>query len=132
MNEGAAHEPLADLERPLEALRGIRGVLGGLVATEDGLTLAARLNGGLDAEAHAAAAAALCRLGGKTLAAMNRGELQMVAVEASKITLVASALPIGYLLVLSEPKAELAPVVAEMRGAARALAKAAASLMAEA
>jgi len=128
MTDSPANSTLADLSRPLEALQRTRGALGALVATHDGLVLAARLESGLDAEAHAAAAAVLGRLAGKTLAAINRGELRTMAVQASRLTFLVSPLPIGYLLVLTRPEAELAPTAAEMREAARTIVTAAASL----
>jgi predicted regulator of Ras-like GTPase activity (Roadblock/LC7/MglB family) len=128
MTDRPANSALADLSGPLEALQRTRGALGALVATHDGLVLAARLESGLDAEAHAAAAAVLARLASKTLSAINRGQLRTMAVQASRLTLLVSPLPIGYLLVLTRPEAELAPTAAGMRKAARTIVTAAASL----
>jgi predicted regulator of Ras-like GTPase activity (Roadblock/LC7/MglB family) len=110
-----------DLERALDALAGADSVLGGVVATEDGLVLATHLPPGLDGEALAAAAAAAGSFAERALAGANWGDLEAVALEATKLKLLVCPLSVGYLLTVAEPDADLRPLVPRVTGAARDL-----------
>jgi len=111
------------LEDALEALVTTRGVLGAVVATEDGFVLAARLAGDQDGEALAATAAAIGRSAGAALARLGRGKLQMAMLEASRFRLLVRAALEGYLLVVAEPEANVGLMLSEMEAAAAAVGK---------
>jgi predicted regulator of Ras-like GTPase activity (Roadblock/LC7/MglB family) len=112
----------------LESLVALPGVLAGMVATEEGLPLAARLRSELDEEALAAAAAVLGRLGPKALDGMGRDEMDLLVLDASKFRFMVRPLAIGYLMVVTDPSAEPDPVAAEMSTAATDLDRVAAEL----
>ncbi|HUU53314.1 MAG TPA: roadblock/LC7 domain-containing protein [Armatimonadota bacterium] len=112
----------------LEAVIGVPGVLAGMVATEEGLPLAARLRAELDEEALAAAATVLGQLGTKTLADIDRGELEVVVLDASKFRFVVQPVAFGYLMVVTEPRAKTDPILAEMTSTAAYLDEAASAL----
>jgi predicted regulator of Ras-like GTPase activity (Roadblock/LC7/MglB family) len=112
----------------LDALMGIPGVLAGMVATDDGLPLAARLRTELDEEALAAAAAVLGQLGTRTLKDTGRGDLEAIVLDASKFRFVVQPVALGYLMVVTDPLAEADPVLGEMTKAAACLDKAGSAL----
>jgi len=112
----------------LDALMGIPGVLAGMVATDEGLPLAARLRTELDEEALAAAAAVLGQLGTRTLNGTGRGGLEAVVLDASKFRFVVQPVALGYLMVVTEPLAEADPVLGEMTNAAACLDEAGSAL----
>jgi len=112
----------------LDALMGVPGVLAGMVATDEGLPLAARLRTELDEEALAAAAAVLGQLGARTLKDVGRGELEVVVLDASKFRFVVQPVALGYLMVVTEPLAEADPVLGEMTSAAACLDEAGSAL----
>ncbi len=112
----------------LESLLALPGVLAGMVATEEGLPVAARLRSELDEEALAAAAAVLGRLGPKALGGIGYDETDLVMLDASKFRFMVRPLAVGYLMVVTDPSAEPDPVAAEMSTAATDLDRAAAGL----
>jgi len=116
------------IHEPLEMLTRTRGVLGAVVATEDGLPLATRLRSGHDKEGMAAAAAAMGQLAGKTLERLGRGGLEVATLEASKFTFVVRRVSVGFLLSVTEPEANVGLIATEMGRAAAALEDAAAAL----
>ena len=121
MTERPERQWAIDLQRTLDALVAADDVLGGVVATEDGLVLATRLPVGLDGEALAAAAAAAGSFAERALAGANWGDLEIVALEATKLKLIVCPLSVGYLLTVAEPDADLRPLVPQIAGAARDL-----------
>jgi predicted regulator of Ras-like GTPase activity (Roadblock/LC7/MglB family) len=107
-------------ERPRDSLRSLLelpGVLAGMIATEEGLPLAARLRSALDEDALAAAAAVLGQLGAKALDGMGNGDLGLLVLDASKFRFMVQPLAVGYLMLVTEPDAEAEPVAAEMTAA---------------
>jgi predicted regulator of Ras-like GTPase activity (Roadblock/LC7/MglB family) len=118
----------AGLGGSLESLLSVPGVLAGMVATEEGLPLAARLRSELDGDALAAAAAVLGQLGSKALDGMGRGGLRVVVLDASKFRFMIQPLGIGYLMVVTDPNTEPDPVAAEIILAAADLGRATAEL----
>ena len=114
---------------PLEALIGVRGVVGGMVATEEGLPLAARLGSELDEEGLAAAAAAVGGLASKTLIDLGRGDLEVAVLDASKFRFLVQPIAVGYLLVVAEPDANVGRIVTKMTDAAATLEETAADLV---
>jgi predicted regulator of Ras-like GTPase activity (Roadblock/LC7/MglB family) len=118
-------------ERPRDSLRSLLelpGVLAGMIATEEGLPLAARLRSALDEDALAAAAAVLGQLGTKALDGMGNGNLGLVVLDASKFRFMVQPLAAGYLMLVTEPDAEPEPVAAEMTAAVVELDRAIAEL----
>ena len=105
----------------LDTLMGIPGVLAGMVATDEGLPLAARLRTELDQEALAAAAAVLGQLGTRTLKDTESGDLEVVVLDASKFRFVVRPVALGYLMVVTEPLSEADPLLGEMVNAAACL-----------
>jgi predicted regulator of Ras-like GTPase activity (Roadblock/LC7/MglB family) len=118
----------AGLRGSLDSLLAIPGVLAGMVATDDGLPLAARLRSELDEDALAAAAAVLGQLGARTLDGMGRGELTLVVLDSSRFRFIVQPLAIGYLMVVTEPNVEPDPVTAEVISAAAHLGRTTAEL----
>jgi len=117
------------LEHPLRALTRTRGVLGAVLATEDGLLLAASLDCEQDAEALAAAAAAMARSSSRALIRVGCGELQMAMLEASKLRFLVRGASGAYLLVVAEPHANVGLIVAEMDAVAVKLGAVAVALL---
>ena len=105
----------------LDALMDIPGVLAGMVATDEGLPLAARLRTELDEESLAAAAAVLGQLGTRTLKDTGHGDLEVVVLDASKFRFVVRPVALGYLMVVTEPCAEADPLLGKMTNAAACL-----------
>jgi len=117
-----------EMQKALDALTGLRGVLGGLLATEDGFPVAARLHAGHDTEAMAAAASAMGRIAVSTLGNLDRGDLEVAAFEATRLTFLVRRLSVGFLLAITEPEANLGFIAAEMSRTAATLEQAAALL----
>ena len=117
-----------ELADTLDTLMAVPGVLAGMVATDEGLPLAARLGTELDEEALAAAAAVLGQLGTRTLKETGRGDLEVVVLEASKFRFVVQPVALGYLMVVTDPLAEADPVLGEMTNAAACLEEAGSAL----
>ncbi len=118
-------------DRPRDSLRSLLelpGVLAGMIATEEGLPLAARLRSALDEDALAAAAAVLGQLGAKALDGMGNGDLGLLVLDASKFRFMVQPLAVGYLMLVTEPDAEAEPVAAEMTAAVTELDRAIAEL----
>ena len=113
---------------PLEALCGARGVLGGLLATEEGLPVAARMRSEHDSEALAATAASIGLLGSKALASLGKGKLRLAVVDASKLRFLVRRVSMGFLLVVAELETSAGLIAAEMNRAAAALEEAAGPL----
>jgi len=101
----------------LEKLMGMPGVLAGMVATDEGLPLAARLRAELDEEGLAAAAAVLGQLGSKASSQIGARSLELIVLDTSKLRFMVQPLAIGYLMVVTEPLTEADPVAAEMTSA---------------
>jgi predicted regulator of Ras-like GTPase activity (Roadblock/LC7/MglB family) len=118
-------------ELPLNVLTATPGVCGGVVATDDGLPLAVRLQAGHDREALSAAAAVLGRLAAMVIATLDRGELELGVLEGEKLRLMVRPLSLGFLLVLTEPEANLGLIAREIARAAEALEQAAAAVGAD-
>jgi len=118
-------------ELPLTVLVATPGVCGGVVATDDGLPLAVRLQAGHDREALSAAAAVLGRLAAMVIATLDRGELELGVLEGEKLRLMVRPLSLGFLLVLTEPEANLGLIAREIARAAEALEQAAAAVGAD-
>jgi predicted regulator of Ras-like GTPase activity (Roadblock/LC7/MglB family) len=116
----------AQLDRPLRALTATPGVCGSLVATEDGLPMAIRLQAEHDREALAAAAAVIGRLAARTISAFDRGQLELGVLEAEKLRLMVRPLSIGFLLVLADLDANIGLIAVEMAAATELLERAAA------
>lgn len=117
------------LDESLEALTGTQGVLGGVVATEDGFLLAARVSRGQDREGLAAAAATMGRVASDTLGRLGRGDLEVATLEASKLTFLVRRVSLGFLLVVADPGADVGAIATEMGRAAASLERAAAALV---
>lgn len=105
-----------------------RGVLGGVLATDDGFPLAARLRCAQDEEALAGGAAAMGRLVSSVLARLGRGELDLAVLDASKLRFLVRRLSVGFFLVVAEPEANVGLIAAEMNRAAATLEDAVAAL----
>jgi predicted regulator of Ras-like GTPase activity (Roadblock/LC7/MglB family) len=122
-----AREPR--LDESLEALTKAQGVLGAVLATEDGFLLAARVSGGQDKDGLAAAAATMGRVADETLGRLGRGALEVATLEASKVTFLVRRVSVGFLLVAAEPTADVGVITTEMGRAAALLERAAAALV---
>ncbi len=114
----------------LETLMDIPGVLAGMIATDEGLPLAACLRTELDEEGLAAAAAVLGQLGSRALKHIGPGEPELIVLDASRFRFMVQPVALGYLMVVTEPLADADPVAAEMTTAAAHLARAASGLTA--
>jgi len=112
----------------LEKLMGMSGVLAGMVATDEGLPLAARLRSGLDEEGIAAAAAVLGQLGSKAASQMGARSLDLIVLDTSRLRFMVQPLTVGYLMVVTELLADADPVAAEMTSAVAHLNTATAAL----
>jgi predicted regulator of Ras-like GTPase activity (Roadblock/LC7/MglB family) len=117
------------LEEALAVAAAVPGVIGGVLATEEGLLVASRLTEGLDEEALAGAAAALGAVAGETLAGLGRGEMDLMVLEVSKMSLVVSPVAVGYLMVVAEPDADAAEIAEAVNRAAELLARTTAALV---
>ena len=117
------------LDDPLEALTKAQGVLAGVLATEDGFLLAARVSGGQDRDGLAAAAAAMGGAASETLGRLGRGALEVATLEASKATFLVRRVSVGFVLVVAEPTADVSVIATEMGRAAAVLERAAAELV---
>ena len=98
-----------------EALRPLletAGVLGGVLATPDGLPMAAALKEGLDEEGIAATGA---RLGQLARAGMGEEALEMMVLEATRLRLVVRPVSLGYLVVVAEPNSGIEMALAAAR-----------------
>jgi predicted regulator of Ras-like GTPase activity (Roadblock/LC7/MglB family) len=116
-------------EDSLASLLELPGVLAGMVATEEGLPLAARLRSELDEDALAAAAAVLGRLGAKALNAADQGALGLLVLDASKFRFIVRPLAVGYLMVVTDPSTEPDPVAEQMSSTVMELDRATAELV---
>ncbi len=116
------------MDEPLEMLLGMGGVLGAVVATEDGLPVAKRLPGGHDRDGMSAAAAAMGRLAGKTLDHLGKGRLEVATFEGSKLTFLVGRVSVGFLMSVVEPEAEVELIAKARRQAAAPLEEAGAGL----
>ncbi len=117
------------LDESLEALTKAQGVLAGVLATEDGFLLAARVSAGQDRDGLAAAAATMGRVANEMLGRLGRGALEVAALEASKAMFLVRRVSVGFLLVVAEPTADVGVVATEMGRAAALLERAAAALV---
>jgi len=117
------------LDESLDALTRTEGVLGAVLATEDGFLLAARVSPGQDREGLAAAAAAIGRVTNDTLRRLGRGDLEVATLEASKLTFLVQRVSVGFLLVVADPGADVGVIATEMSRAAVPLERAAAALV---
>jgi len=113
------------LRGSLEALLGVPGVVGAVLATDDGLPLAAHVREDLDEEALAAAAAVLGQLGAKASADGGLGSLRFVGLDASKLRFMVEPVALGHLLALSDYSADVEQVLPEMHRSALELDEAA-------
>lgn len=107
----------------LDALMGVPGVLAGMIATEEGLPLDARLRGELDADALAAAAAVLGQLGSRTVQAHGGRGLELVVLDASKYRFMVQPVTLGYLMAVTDPQIAADPVATQMARSAALLNK---------
>jgi predicted regulator of Ras-like GTPase activity (Roadblock/LC7/MglB family) len=98
----------------LEALMGVPGVLAGMIATEEGLPLDARLRTELDREALAAAAAVLGQLGSRTLTGSESNGLELVVLDSSKYRFMVQPVALGYLMVVTDPQIAADSVATQM------------------
>jgi predicted regulator of Ras-like GTPase activity (Roadblock/LC7/MglB family) len=105
-------------------------VQAGVVATEDGLPLALRVQANQDADALAAAAAAIGRLAVRIARELGHGELQMGVFDADQFRLLIRPLSLGFLLVVSEPGGNLGLIAGKMHSTAAALDEVAAAMSA--
>jgi predicted regulator of Ras-like GTPase activity (Roadblock/LC7/MglB family) len=105
----------------LDALMGVPGVLAGMIATEDGLPLDARLRSKLDADALAAAAAVLGQLGSRVLQAHDSNGLDLVVLDASKYRFMVQPVALGYLMAVTDPQIAADPVATQMARSAEVL-----------
>lgn len=117
------------LDESLEALTRTQGVLGAVLATEDGFLLAARVGPGQDKEGLAAAAATMGRVANDALRRLGRGDLEVATLEASKLTFLVRRVSVGSLLVVADPEADVGVIATEMSRAAVSLERAAAALV---
>ena len=107
----------------LDALMGVPGVLAGMVATEEGLPLDARLRSELDTDALAAAAAVLGQLGSRTAQAHRGNGLELVVLDASKYRFMVQPVSLGYLMAVTDPQIAADPVASQMARSAALLNK---------
>ncbi len=121
----------SELGGTLDALMEVPGVVATMVATEEGLPLAARLRTELDEDGLAAAAAALGQLGSRALAGSRHARVQLVVLDASKLRFMVQPVALGYLMVVTEPSAKADPVAERMKSAAAGLGRASAGLTAQ-
>jgi len=112
----------------LDALMGVPGVLAGMVATEEGLPLDARLRSELDTDALAAAAAVLGQLGSRALQAHGSNGLELVVLDASKYRFMVQPVTLGYLMAVTDPQIAADPVALQMARSAALLNKLVATL----
>lgn len=105
----------------LDALMGIPGVLAGMIATEEGLPLDARLRSELDRDALAAAAAVLGQLGSRVLQSHGSDGLEVVVLDASKYRFMVQPVALGYLMAVTDPQIAADPVAMQMARSAEAL-----------
>ncbi|GEM_PF-2706648 len=115
-------------DRPLEILTRVRGVLGGLVATGDGLPLAVHMHGDRNGEVLAAAAAAIGRLARRASDRLGRGAFELGVFDGPSYRFLVQPLSVGFLLVVAEPEANVHLISTEMSSSAAALNEAAVSL----
>jgi predicted regulator of Ras-like GTPase activity (Roadblock/LC7/MglB family) len=125
----AASTQEQELDAILDVLTRARGVLGALVATEDGLPLAVRLQSGHDAEALAGAAGQLRKLAKEALQALAGGELELGVIDTSRYRLIVRGLANAVLLVVAEPEANLGVISRRMSHAAEKVTEAVSSLI---
>ncbi len=119
----------AGLDGILDSLTSLKGIEGGVVATEDGLPLATQLSSRLDEEALAGAAAAVGHSASRILNDISWGQLGMAVLEGSRMKLLVCPLSAGYLLALAAPEADLEAIAPQVSSAARDLEEAFASLI---
>ena len=117
------------LDESLEALSRTQGVLGAVLATEDGFLLAARVSPGQDKEGLAAVAATMGRVAADALRRLGRGDLEVATLEASKLTFLVRRVSVGFLLVVAEPGEDVGVIASEMSRAVAPLERAAAPLV---
>jgi predicted regulator of Ras-like GTPase activity (Roadblock/LC7/MglB family) len=122
MAEHGAH-PLVTLQDALRPLLEVEGVLGGVICTEDGLSLASALKPGLDEESLAAAGARLGQLSRNQLAGED---LEAAVLDASRLRLVVTPVSLGYLVLAADPAAASGPAVELAKQTAAAIAQTAA------
>lgn len=102
----------------VQALAQVPGVIGAVVATDEGLPVAAQAGGHLDTESLAAAAAVLGQLGRRAAAESELGGLDLLVVDASKLRLLVHPIALGHLMALAEGDADTEQVIAALRRAA--------------
>ena len=107
----------------LDALMGVPGVLAGMIATEEGLPLDARLRSELDTDALAAAAAVLGQLGSRAVQAHGGNGLELVVLDASKYRFMVQPVTLGYLMAVTDPQIAADPVATQMTRSAALLNK---------
>ena len=98
-------------------------MLAGMVATEEGLPLDARLRSELDTDALAAAAAVLGQLGSRTVQAHGGNGLELVVLDASKYRFMVQPVSLGYLMAVTDPQIAADPVASQMARSAALLNK---------
>lgn len=113
-------------ERPgfdeaLETLTETPGVRAAVVAAEDGLPIAMRLQSDQDGEMWAAVASSMGRLAQRVLKRLARGSLEVGVFDTDRYRFLVCPLRVGFLLAVCEPQANVGLVTLEMQAAATAL-----------
>jgi len=111
-------QALATLQHSLRGLLEAEGILGGVLCSDDGLALASALKLGLDEESLAAAGA---RIGQLSRSQLGEEELEVGVLDASRLRLVVTPTPLGYLVLAADPARPIGPAVEVARQLAAAI-----------
>jgi predicted regulator of Ras-like GTPase activity (Roadblock/LC7/MglB family) len=115
------------LREALQPLLEIDGVLGGVLCSADGLSLAAALKDGLDEEGLAAAGARIGQLADRCLGA---DALEVAVADATRLMIVVRPVSLGYLTLVADPVGEMEAAIAAAQQVGAALDEVSAALAA--
>ena len=109
------------MQHTLEDLNKTPGIVGSFVVDDDGIIVASDVSLGADAEQASALISALTNAADKSLTRLGAGSLGSAFFEMMEQKVFLQATPVGNLVALAEPNANLGLVRLEMRRAAQSL-----------
>lgn len=109
------------MELVLEDLNKTAGIVGSFVVDTDGIVVASDVSVGADIDTCSALVSALTNAADKTLSRMGGGALTSAFFEMEQWKIFLHATPVGHLVGLADPEANLGLIRLEMRQAAQRL-----------
>ncbi len=109
------------MQKALESINRIRGVLGSALVGSDGILISAEMSDPQMADLVSALAASLADLSGKLGEACGAGEVGQILLEGETGKVLVLSVSLGWLVVLSTANVNVGLVRVEMRQAAKSI-----------